>query len=65
MRKKEKLWALLGLLFLILINYPFLSIFNREILVLGVPLLPLYLFGVWTLAVVALFTLGRWLKRPK
>ena len=65
MSKIGKLWALLGILLLILTNYPFLKIFNHDTLVNGIPILLFYLFGVWIIAVVALFTLGRVLKRPK
>lgn len=40
---------LTGLFFLgcVLFNYPILSLFNREILVFGIPLIYLYLFAVW------------------
>ncbi len=65
MSKIGKFWALLGILLLILTNYPFLKIFNRDTLVCGIPIILFYLFWVWIIAVVALFTLGRVLKRPK
>lgn len=43
------------LTFGVLINEPILSIVNRPLLVLGIPLLYLYLFGVWGLMVGALW----------
>jgi hypothetical protein len=58
MAKKDKLWALGGILVFLLLNYPLLQIFNRDSLLGGVPLLVLYLFVVWLLAIVGLYTLG-------
>jgi hypothetical protein len=58
MAKKNKLWALWGILVFLLLNYPLLQIFNREPLLGGIPLLVLYLFGVWLLAIVGLYALG-------
>jgi hypothetical protein len=57
--KKEKPLALLGILVFLLLNYPWLQIFNRDTLVLGIPLLVLYLFGVWILAIAGLYALSR------
>ncbi len=34
------------------LNYPLLSLFDHRVMVLGVPLLYLYLFGAWLLAIV-------------
>ena len=57
--KKAKLSVLLGILLFFLFSYPFLDIFNRDILIGGIPLMPLYLFSIWVVAVVALYLLGR------
>lgn len=55
------------LLGLVLCSYPFLSVFNRPITVLGLPILYLYLFGAWALLIV-LIILTTWAgpksKRP-
>jgi phosphotransferase system glucose/maltose/N-acetylglucosamine-specific IIC component len=59
--KKDNLSVFLGILLFLLLTYPFLEIFNRDVLVAGIPLLPLYLFGIWLVAIVALYLLGRWL----
>jgi hypothetical protein len=59
MKKKNKLWGLLGGLAFLLLNYPLLHIGNRDILVAGVPLLALYIFGVWLLAIAGLYGLAR------
>lgn len=58
MAKKDKLWALWGILVFLLLNYPLLQIFNRNPLLGGIPLLVLYLFVVWLLAIVGLYALG-------
>ena len=59
MMKRDKLCGLLGVLAFMLFNYPITQIFNREILVGGIPLLTLYLFGVWILAIAGLYGLVR------
>ena len=43
--------ALLGVLF----NFPFMEIANKKILIAGIPMLYLYLFLIWMLAIVLLF----------
>jgi hypothetical protein len=60
MTKRDKFSILLGILLFVFLTYPFMHIFNRDILIAGIPLLALYLFGIWILAVVALFVLGCW-----
>ena len=42
---------LLSLLFVLLFNEPVISIVNRPVLVLGVPLLYAYVLGVWALLI--------------
>jgi hypothetical protein len=60
--KKNKLSILLGILLFFLFNYPLLDIFNRDVLIGGIPLMPLYLFSMWVVAVAVLYLLGRWLS---
>ena len=60
--KVEKLAVLLGIAFFFLLNFPLLEIFNRDLLVGGIPLLIIYLFGIWVLAVILLFLCGRRIK---
>jgi hypothetical protein len=59
MTKPGKLWGLWGILIFLLLNYPLLQIFNRDYLLGGIPLLVLYLLGVWLLAIFGLYALGR------
>ena len=49
-RKRQQL---VGLFFLgcLLFNYPLITLFDRPVLVLGVPLLYAYLFGAWALVI--------------
>jgi hypothetical protein len=58
MAKKDKVWALWGILVFLLLNYPLLQIFNRNSSLAGIPLLVLYIFVVWLLAIVGLYALG-------
>jgi hypothetical protein len=59
MTKRGKLWALLGILIFLLLNYPLLQIFNRDTLLGGIPVLILYLHAVWLLAIAGLYAFGR------
>ena len=64
MTRESKLNKRLVALFLlgcVLLNYPILSLFNLEILIFGLPLLYVYLFGIWCLLIglTALGTLFR------
>ncbi len=49
-------WFVVGAL---LLNFPILAIFNRPATIGGMPVLYLYLFGVWIVAILALFVLAR------
>jgi len=49
----------LFLLGMVIFNFPFLCLFNRPMLVLGIPVLYLYLFGVWSLLVILMLLLSR------
>jgi hypothetical protein len=58
--KQDKTSVFLGILLFLLLNYPFLEIFNRDVLVAGIPLTPLYIFGIWLVAIAMLYLLARW-----
>jgi len=54
MMRESKLNKRLVALFLlgcVLFNYPILSLFNLEFPVFGLPLLPVYIFGIWGLLI--------------
>lgn len=52
-------WVICFVLGLVMLNFPFLHIFNKDVLVFGVPLIILYLLVGWPLSivVVAFFSL--------
>jgi hypothetical protein len=52
--RAKDLLAACFVLFTALLVWPLLSIANRPVLVLGVPALVLYLFGVWAVIVAVL-----------
>ncbi len=56
--KKQKFWALLGILIFLLVNYPLLHIFNLEVTLAGIPVLVLFLHGVWVAAIAGLYLLS-------
>ncbi len=43
----------------VLLTWPLLAVFNRPVAVLGIPLLVLYLYGVWAAIVAVLLWLSR------
>ena len=43
--------AAAAVLALLLFNYPFLALFDRDVRVLGIPLLWVYVFAAWALVV--------------
>ena len=53
------------LLFGACLVWPLLGIANRPVLVLGIPALVLYLFGLWAAIVVVLATLARRVRPPE
>ena len=57
---------LVGLFLLgcILFTYPILSLFNRHLIVWGIPLLYFYVFAAWLLLVVLIFLITRFSRPP-
>jgi hypothetical protein len=49
-RKSKRLVALF-LFGFVLLNYPILSLLNLDITVFGIPLVYLYIFGIWSLLI--------------
>jgi hypothetical protein len=61
---RAQAWLLISFgLGLLLTNYPLLEIFNQPMSLDGIPLLVVYLLGIWFLGVVVLFILTRVLAR--
>ena len=57
--RSVRLLAVAGLA-LVLFNYPMLAVFDKPVLVAGVPLLWAYLFIAWALVI----ALVGWMSRP-
>lgn len=53
-------WRLFFFLGIILINYPFVQIFDKPILVAGIPLLLLYFLAGWPLSIFVIFIFSRY-----
>jgi hypothetical protein len=58
-RERGSKLALLLVVGALVLNFPVLAIFNRSATVAGVPLLYLYLFGVWLAGIAAVYVLCR------
>jgi hypothetical protein len=56
MKSKDLLVALFAL-GVVLLSWPFLTVVNAPVAVLGIPLLVLYLFAVWGAIIAVLFWL--------
>jgi uncharacterized membrane protein len=62
--KHEKLSGALAILGFLLLSYPLLHIFNSETILTGVPLLFLYIFVVWVLAIIGLYAMSHRFAYP-
>lgn len=56
-------WVLCFLLGVVMINFPFLHIFNKEITVLGIPLLFLYFALGWPFSILVIYLFCRTLRQ--
>ena len=52
-------WFFFFLLGLVMLNYPFLLIFNKPVCFLGIPLPVLYVFIGWPLSILVVFIFSR------
>ena len=55
-------WVLCFLLGVIMINYPFIHIFNKEMMVFGIPVLFLYFAIGWPLSILVIYLFTRTLR---
>lgn len=56
-------WLICFFLGIIMLNFPFLHIFNKDQLVFGIPLIILYLFIGWPLSIMVVWLFSRHLER--
>jgi hypothetical protein len=54
LRLKES-WVIFFILGIIMLNYPFLHIFNKNNLLLSFPLLFIYIFGGWSISILVIY----------
>jgi len=54
------IWFILGV---VMINYPFLHIFNKNVLVFGIPLTILYFFVGWPVSICFIYLFSIYLGR--
>ncbi len=52
-------WALCFILGVVMLNYPFLHIFNKLTIIFGIPLLVLYFLVGWPLSILVIFLFTR------
>ncbi|HBG07321.1 MAG: hypothetical protein A2075_15310 [Geobacteraceae bacterium GWC2_58_44] len=57
--KLKDSWAICFVLGLIMMNYPFVSIFNKPALPFGIPLLYLYLLLGWLFSIFIIYLFSR------
>jgi hypothetical protein len=61
---RTKAWCLICFaLGLLLTNYPLIQIFNQPLSLSGIPLMVVYLLGIWLLSIIVLFILTKALGR--
>jgi hypothetical protein len=56
------IWFILGV---VMLNYPFLHIFNKDMLILGIPLTILYFFIGWPLSIGVVYLFSVYLGRGR
>jgi len=57
--KLKDSWVVCFVLGLVMMNYPFVSIFNKASLFLGIPLLYLYFSGGWLFSIFIVYLFSR------
>lgn len=56
-------WVIFFLLGVVMINYPFLHIFNKNVLVFGIPLTLLYFFIGWPVSIFVIYLFSIYLSQ--
>lgn len=56
-------WLLFFILGVVMLNYPFLEIFNKPVTIFGFPLLFLYFLIGWPVSIAVIFLFCHWLDR--
>ncbi len=56
-------WFILFILGVVMLNYPFLHIFNKDVLIFGIPLIILYFFIGWPFSIFVVYLFSIYLGR--
>lgn len=56
-------WLILFILGVVMLNYPFLHIFNKDVLIFGIPLIILYFFVGWPFSIFVVYLFSIYLGR--
>ncbi|MGA1845854.1 hypothetical protein [Deferribacter abyssi] len=65
MSRITAVWIFLFVLGCIFINYPFITIFDKRVLVRGIPLIYVYFFMGWFISIIVEFIFVLALKKRK
>lgn len=60
--QQRQVWLIFFFLGIVMLNFPFLQIFNRVESYLGVPILVIYLFYGWPISIAVIYIFTRTLK---
>ena len=52
-------WVIFFILGVIMLNYPFIQIFNKPLRVAGIPMLYLYFIGGWAVSIFVIYLFSR------
>ena len=58
-------WVIFFILGLIMMNYPFLDIFNKSIILFGFPLTYIYIVGGWAVSILVIYLFTLSIKHEK
>lgn len=56
-------WLLFFILGIVMLNFPFLEIFNKTATILGIPVLFLYFFVGWPSSILVIFLFCYWIEQ--
>ncbi len=56
-------WLIMFILGVVMLNYPFLHIFNKDVLIFGIPLIILYFFIGWPFSIFVVYLFSIYLGR--
>ena len=59
----QESWVICFFLGMVMLNFPFLHIFNKDELIFGIPLIVLYIFIGWPLSIVVVWLFSLLLGR--